>query len=170
MRVAQLVELSSEDRAALEQQTRARSLPVRLVERSRIVLRAADGLRNDEVAAELGITPEKAARWRARFVEGGLEALKKDAPRPGRARTIDDDQVARVVHLTTQSTPENATHWSTRTMAEAAGISEASVRRIWHAHGLKPHLSRGFKVSKDPAFAEKLDAIVGLYLNPPEHA
>jgi transposase len=170
MRVAQLVELSSEDRAALEQQMRARSLPARLVERSRIVLRAADGLRNDEIAAELGITPEKAARWRVRFLEGGLEALKKDAPRPGRARTIDDDQVARVIHLTTQTTPENATHWSTRTMAEAACISEASVRRIWHAHGLKPHLSRGFKVSKDPAFAEKLDAIVGLYLNPPEHA
>jgi transposase len=170
MPVAQLVELSSEDRAALEQQTRARSLPARLVERSRIVLRAADGLRNDEIAAELGITPEKAARWRVRFLEGGLEALKRDAPRPGRARTIDDDQVARVIHLTTQSTPENATHWSTRTMAEAACISEASVRRIWHAHGLKPHLSRGFKVSKDPAFAEKLDAIVGLYLNPPEHA
>jgi transposase len=170
MRVAQLVDLSSEDRAALEQQMRARSLPARLVERSRIVLRAADGLRNDEIAAELGITSEKAARWRVRFLEGGLEALKKDAPRPGRARTIDDDQVARVIHLTTQTTPENATHWSTRTMAEAACISEASVRRIWHAHGLKPHLSRGFKVSKDPAFAEKLDAIVGLYLNPPEHA
>jgi transposase len=170
MRVAQLVDLSSEDRAALEQQMRARSLPARLVERSRIVLRAADGLRNDEIAAELGITSEKAARWRVRFLEGGLEALKKDAPRPGRARTIDDDQVARVIHLTTQSTPENATHWSTRTMAEAACISEASVRRIWHAHGLKPHLSRGFEVSKDPAFAEKLDAIVGLYLNPPEHA
>jgi transposase len=136
MRVAQLVDLSSEDRAALEQQMRARSLPARLVERSRIVLRAADGLRNDEIAAELGITSEKAARWRVRFLEGGLEALKKDAPRPGRARTIDDDQVARVIHLTTQSTPENATHWSTRTMAEAACISEASVRRIWHAHGL----------------------------------
>lgn len=170
MRVARPVKLSSEDRAVLEQQSRGRSLPSRLVERSRIVLRAAAGLQNDEIAAEFGITPEKASRWRNRFLDGGLEALKKDAPRPGRTRTIGDDEVARVVDMTTQRKPENATHWSTRTMAEATGVSAASIRRIWRAHGLKPHLERTFKVSNDPLFAEKLEAIVGLYLNPPEHA
>jgi transposase len=100
----------------------------------------------------------------------GLAGLEKDAPRPGRTPTITSAKVQEVVRKTTQQKPANATHWSTRTMAEAAGLSEKSVRRIWHKHGLKPHLSRTFKVSNDPAFAEKLEAIVGLYLNPPEHA
>jgi transposase len=170
MRVAPGVDLSSEDRAALEQQARGRSLPARLVERSRIVLRAADGLQDREIAAELGITPEKAARWRKRFLAGGTEALAKDAPRPGRGRTIKDRKVASIIKLTTSGKPANATHWSTRSMAEKAGVSEATVRRIWRAHGLKPHLSRTFKVSNDPEFAEKLADVVGLYLNPPEHA
>jgi transposase len=170
MRVAPRVDLSSEDRAALEQQARGRSLPARLVERSRIILRAADGLQDREIAAELGITPEKAARWRKRFLSGGTEALAKDAPRPGRGRTIKDRKVASIVKLTTLSKPANATHWSTRSMAEKTGVSEATVRRIWRAHGLKPHLSRSFKVSNDPEFAEKLADVVGLYLNPPEHA
>jgi transposase len=170
MRVAPKVDLSSDDRAVLEQQSRGRLLPARLVERSRIVLRAADGLRDREIAAELGITPEKAARWRKRFLEGGTEALAKDAPRPGRGRTIKDRKVASIIKLTTSSKPANATHWSTRSMAEKAGVSEATVRRIWRAHGLKPHLSRTFKVSNDPEFAEKLADVVGLYLNPPEHA
>jgi transposase len=170
MRVAPRVDLSSEDRAALEQQARGRSLPARLVERSHIVLRAADGLQDREIAAELGITPEKAARWRKRFLEGGTGALAKDAPRPGRGRTIDNRKVASIIKLTTSGKPANTTHWSTRSMAEKAGVSEASVRRIWHAHGLKPHLSRSFKVSNDPQFAEKLADVVGLYLNPPEHA
>ena len=170
MRVAPKVDLSSEDRAALEHQARGRSLPARLVERSRIVLRAADGLQDREIAAELGITPEKAARWRKRFLAGGTQALAKDAPRPGRGRTIKDRKVASILQLTTSSKPANATHWSTRSMAEKAGVSEATVRRIWRAHGLKPHLSRSFKVSNDPEFAEKLADVVGLYLNPPERA
>jgi transposase len=170
MRVARRIELSSEERAVLEQQARGRLLPVRLVERSRIVLRAADGLQDREIAAELGITPEKAARWRNRFLDAGREALVKDAPRPGRTRTVKDRKLAWIIKLTTSTKPANATHWSTRTMAERAGVSEATVRRIWRAHGLKPHLSRTFKVSTDPQFAEKLTDIVGLYLNPPEHA
>lgn len=156
MRVARRIELNPEDRAVLEQQTRGRSLPARLVERSRIVLRAADGRQNREIAAELGITPEKAARWRNRFLDGGREALLKDARRPGRTRTMTDRKVAWIVKLTTSTKPSNATHWSTRTMAERAGVSEATVRRIWCAHGLKPHLSRTFKVSTDPQFTEKL--------------
>ena len=170
MRIARPVKLNAEQRRAVERLARGRSLPARIVERARIVLRAADGLRDKEIAQQLGITPEKAARWRNRFLEGGIAALEKDAPRPGRTRSISDRQVKRVVAMTIRHKPAGATHWSTRTMAAAAGISEASVRRIWHAHGLKPHLLRTFKLSRDIRFAEKLETIVGLYLNPPEHA
>jgi len=130
----------------------------------------AAGKQDLEIAVQVGISNQKAARWRKRFLEMGLAGLEKDAPRPGRTPTITSAKVQEVVRKTTQQKPANATHWSTRTMAEAAGLSEKSVRRIWHKHGLKPHLSRTFKVSNDPAFAEKLEAIVGLYLNPPEHA
>ena len=170
MRVARSVILNSEQRQQLEQQARARSLPARQVERARIVLRAADGWQDKDIARELGITPEKAARWRNRFADGGLAALQKDAPRPGRPRTVATEKVQEIVRKTTQEKPIAATHWSTRRMAVAVGVSAATVRRIWQANGLKPHLSRTFKVSKDPQFAEKLEAVVGLYLNPPEHA
>lgn len=170
MRVAPPVVLSDDQRLLLEQHSRARRLPARLVERARIVLLAAQGLQNKEIAARMGITPEKAARWRERFVDGGWEALQHDAPRPGRPRVIATVKTRKVVRMTTQEKPENATHWSTRTMAAAVGLSEATIRRIWHANGLKPHLERTFKVSRDPHFAEKLEAVVGLYLNPPEHA
>jgi transposase len=170
MRTAAPVELNPEQRAALERIARQRSLAARLVERARIVLRASEGLENKQIAAEMGIMPEKAARWRNRFLEGGLAALEKDAPRPGRTRIITERQVKKVVKMTLHQKPANATHWSTRTMAAAAGISEASVRRIWHAHGLKPHLVKTIKLSRDPEFTEKLEDIVGLYLNPPEHA
>jgi transposase len=149
---------------------RGRSLPARLVERARIVSRAAAGLQDQEIASELGIMPEKAARWRNRYLDGGIPALEKDASRPGRPRTVTEDRTAEVIHKTTQEKPFNATHWSTRSMAAATGLSEATIRRIWHANGLKPHLVKSFKVSNDVQFAEKLGAIVGLYLNPPEHA
>ncbi len=164
------MELNPEQRTALERIARQRSLPARQVERARIVLRAAEGLENKQIAAQMGIMPEKAARWRNRFLEGGIAALEKDAPRPGKPRTIPDRQVKKLVEMTLHDKPANATHWSTRTMARAAGISEASVRRIWRAHGLKPHQVRTFKLSRDPEFTEKLEDIVGLYLNPPEHA
>src|SRR5215469_5518860 len=170
MRVAALIELSSEQRTALERTARQRSLPARLVERARIVLLAAEGLENQQISQRLGITPEKAARWRNRFLAGGIAALEKDAPRPGKPRTITDREVKKVVEMTLHQKPAKATHWSTRTMARAAGISEASVRRIWGAHGLRPHRVRTFKLSNDPEFVEKLEDIVGLYLNPPEHA
>jgi transposase len=170
MRVARPVVLSTEQRDLLESRARARSASARSVERARIVLLAAGGMQDRQIAAKLKIMPEKAARWRNRFLDGGLVALDKDAPRPGRPSTITPDKIQDVVRKTTQEKPSNATHWSTRSMAQAAGLSEKSVRRIWHKHGLKPHLSRTFKVSNDPQFAEKLEAIVGLYLNPPEHA
>jgi transposase len=170
MRTAAAVALNPEQRTALEHIARQRSLPARLVERARIVLRAAEGLENKQIATQMGIMPEKVARWRRRFLDGGIAAIEKDAPRPGRTRTITEPQVRKIVEMTLHQKPSNATHWSTRTMAAATGISEASVRRIWHAHGLKPHLVRTFKLSRDPDFAEKLEDIVGLYLNPPEHA
>src|ERR1035437_3062250 len=170
MRVARPVVLDKKVQGALEQIARGRSLPARLVERARIVLRAAAGLQDQQIAAELGITPEKAARWRNRYLDGGISALEKDASRPGRPRTITEVRTAEVIHKTTQEKPFNATHWSTRTMAAATGLSETTVRRIWRANGLKPHLVKTFKVSNDVRFAEKLEVIVGLYLNPPEHA
>jgi len=170
MRVARSIELNPEQKEALEQCARARSRPVRVVERARIVLLAAAGKQDKEVAEELNITAHKAARWRNRFLELGMAGLEKDAPRAGRTPRISAAKVKRVIYKTTQEKPANGTHWSTRSMAAAVDLSEATVRRIWHKHGLKPHLMETFKVSTDPRFAEKLEAIVGLYLNPPEHA
>ena len=170
MRVARPVVLSAEWQAILQSRARARSAPARSVERARIVLLAAAGWQDRQIAAKLKITAAKAARWRNRFLDGGLAALDKDAPRPGRTPIITPAKVQEVIRKTTQENPPNATHWSTRSMAAAAGLSEKSVRRIWHQHGLKPHLVRTFKLSNDPEFAQKLEAIVGLYLNPPEHA
>ena len=170
MRVARPVVLSTEQRDSLESRARARSAAARSVERARIVLLAASGMQDKQIAARLRIMPEKAARWRNRFLDGGLAALDKDAPRPGRPSTITPAEIQEVVRKTTQEKPSNATHWSTRSMAKAAGLSEKSVRRIWHQNGLKPHLARTFKVSNDPQFTEKLEAILGLYFNPPEHA
>lgn len=170
MRIAPAIALSADQRATLEQWARGRSLPARVVERARIVLRAAAGEQDKEIAHDMGMTPKKVSRWRKRFLTLGLAGLEKDAPRPGRKPQISTRRIQRVVKMTTRQKPPHATHWSTRTMAAAVGISEASVRRIWHTHGLKPHLLRTFKLSRDPKFVEKLEDIVGLYLDPPEHA
>jgi transposase len=170
MRRAPVITLSPEQRTVLESQARSRSLPLRVVERARIVLLAASGQQDKEIAAGMVTTPKKVSRWRKRFLALGMAGLLKDAPRPGRKPTIGARLTQRVVTMTTRQRPSNATHWSTRTMAAAVGISEASVRRIWRAHGLKPHQVRAFKLSRDPQFTEKLEDIVGLYLNPPEHA
>src|SRR5260370_33479398 len=152
MRVAPQVNLTEDQERTLQQWARGRSLPARQVERARVVLLAAVGKQDLEISAEVGISNQKAARWRKRFLELGLAGLEKDAPRPGRTPTITSAKVQEVVHRTTQEKPANATQWSTRTMAEAAGLSEKRVRRIWHKHGLKPHLSLTFKVSNDPNF------------------
>ncbi len=170
MRLARPVVLTPDQHELLQSRARARSASARSVERARIVLMAAAGLQDQQIAATLRITPEKASRWRNRFLEGGIAALEKDAPRPGRTPTITTTKVQEVIRRTTQEKPDNATHWSTRMMAKAVGLSEKSVRRIWHKHGLKPHLARTFKVSNDVHFVEKLEAIIGLYVNPPEHA
>jgi len=167
MRVAQPIVLNEETRRELERQSRGRSTQARVVLRSRIVLLAAEGLQNKQIATTLNVAPRMAALWRGRFIERGIEGLLKDAPRPGRTPSICR---AWLIEKTTQSTPATATQWSTRTMAREMGISKASVSRIWRASGLKPHRMESFKVSTDPNFADKLEAIVGLYLNPPEHA
>ena len=170
MRVARPVVLNPEQKEVLEQCARARSRSVRMVERARIVLLAATGKLDKEIAAALNITAHKAARWRNRFLDLGMAGLEKDAPRAGRTPRIPAATVKQVVDKTTQEKPAHATHSSTRSMAAAVNLSATTVRRIWHKHGLKPHLVETFKVSSDPRFAEKLEAIVGLYLNPPEHA
>ncbi len=170
MRVAPMVILSPSERQVLESNARSRAAPLRLVERSRAVLLAAQGKQNREIAGELGIGRDTVARWRTRFVRERLRGIERDAPRSGRKPAIGAPTVQKIVQLTTQQTPPNATHWSTRTMARAVGVSPATVRRVWRAHGLKPHRVRSFKLSNDPHFAEKLDDVVGLYLRPPEHA
>ena len=170
MRVAPSISLDESTRKQLQQQARRRSVPVRVAVRSRIVLLAADRLQNLQIGAELKISVRMAALWRKRFLPQGVPGLLKDAPRPGRTPAISSAVVEQVIAKTTQTTPANATHWSTRLMAREVGISEASVRRLWRAHGLKPHRVETFKVSNDPSFAAKLEDIVGLYLNPPEHA
>jgi transposase len=167
VRVARLITLTEEQRSQLQVYARGRKIPFRLVERANIVMLAADGHENLEIAGELAISRHTVARWRQRFLELGIRGLEKDAPRPGRTPRLDTEEIIR---KTTQEKPENATHWSTRSMARAVGVSEASVRRAWQAHGLKPHRTETFKVSRDPQFAEKLEDIVGLYVNPPQHA
>jgi transposase len=158
MRVAPPIVLSEGVRRNLEQQSRGRTTQARVVLRSRIVLLAAEGIQNKQIAATLKVASRMAALWRGRFIEHGIEGLLKDAPRAGRRPSISR---ARLIEKTTQSTPANATHWSTRTMAREMGISKASVSRIWRANGLKPHLVESFNVSNDPQFADKLEAIVG---------
>ena len=137
--------------------------------RCRIVLAAAVGKSNVEIAAELGCNRLTVGRWRSRFTERRLDGLH-DEPRPGKPRSITDDDVERVIVKTLEEQPVGATHWSTRSMAQATGMSQSAVSRIWRAFALKPHQSESFKLSPDPQFIEKVRDIVGLYLNPPEAA
>src|SRR6266478_3800525 len=170
MRVAPEVKLSDEQRQELERRARGRTVTVRAAQRAKMILMAASGLTDSAIGEALGISRQNVARWRGRFVARGLAGIEKDAPRPGSKPQISAQRVKQIVRLTTHEKPADATHWSTRSMARATGISPASVRRLWQKHGLKPHLLRTFKLSNDPLFAEKVADIVGLYLNPPEHA
>jgi len=137
--------------------------------RSRIVLAAADGLGNTAIADKLDIHVSSARKWRSRFVADRLEGLL-DEPRPGRPRTVSDDQVEAVITRTLEDTPTDATHWSTRSLAAELGMSQSAVSRIWRAFGLAPHKQDSWKLSKDPLFVDKVRDVVGLYLNPPERA
>jgi transposase len=164
-----LLELTSDEQEQLERWVRRRKSAQALALRSRIVLACATGLTNKEVAAQLGVSMPTVGKWRSRFVESRLDGLV-DEPRPGRPPTITAEQVEDVVVTTLESTPEHATHWSRKKMAERSGLSKSTVGRIWKGFGLKPHLTDGFKLSNDPLFVDKVYDVVGLYLNPPESA
>jgi len=163
------IELSDEERAELEARSRRRKIARADALRAEIVLRASEGLTNVAIAGRLGITRLTVATWRKRFAKARLDGLM-DEPRPGAPRKIGDDKVAEVVTATLETMPRDATHWSTRSMAKAAGVSVSTVHRIWRAFSLQPHRSETFKLSKDPLFVEKVRDIVGLYLDPPERA
>jgi transposase len=141
-----------------------------LAQRAQIVLLAAEGLQNKVIATELGVGRRTVARWRNRFADQRLAGIEKDAPRGGRKPTKRNQVAKMIVERTTTTKPENATHWSTRSLAKELGVSPSMVYRVWRASGLKPHLVEYFKVSNDPQFMEKLVDVVGLYLDPPEHA
>jgi transposase len=163
------VVLSEEERATLERWARRPSSAQALALRCRIVLACAEGGHNHEVAGRLGIHRHTVGSWRARFLAERLDGLH-DEPRPGAPRQIGDDDVERVIVKTLEETPADATHWSTRSMAAATGMSQSAISRIWRAFGLKPHLVESFKLSPDPLFIEKVRDIVGLYLSPPDAA
>ena len=168
MRVATEIELTQSQRDCLIGMAESQTAEVRLVRRASIVLLCADGFDNKTVGEILGVDRIQVGRWRERYAAGGLAAIRNDLPRGGRPARID---AGLIVARTTQSLPEAATQWSSRTMAAMlGGVSHSTVSRIWKKHGLKPHRVERFKVSRDPRFVEKLEDVVGLYLSPPEHA
>jgi len=162
--------LSDDERRVLEGWERRRKTAQALALRSRIILACADGAGVSAVAAELGISRTTAGKWRARFLKSRLEGLS-DEPRPGRPRTVTDEQVEEVIAATLEQAPPNGdTHWSTRSMARSAGLNQTAVSRIWRAFGLKPHVIQTWKLSTDPQFIDKVRDVVGLYMAPPESA
>ena len=161
--------LADEEREQLERWARRPKTSQRLALRSRIVLACAEGEDNTVVAEALTVSKGTVGKWRKRFLDKRLDGLV-DEPRPGAPRTITDNDVERVVTMTLETKPKNATHWSTRGMAEATGMSQTAICRIWRAFGLQPHRTQTFKLSEDPLFVEKVRDVVGLYMNPPEHA
>jgi transposase len=170
MRVAPTIQLTQAQRKTLTRLMKGRRSEVRVAMRAKIVLAAARGQENREIAEKLGVTRETVGRWRSRFAEKSVEGILKDLPRGGRKPTNRSRVEGRILQMTTQEPPTNATHWSTRTLAAELGVSQSMVHRVWKANGLKPHLVKTFKVSNDPHFEEKLRDVVGLYLNPPENA
>ena len=161
--------LTDEERETLARWARRPNSAQALALRCRIVLACAEGATNNEVAARVGVNQATVCKWRGRFVTRRLDGLS-DEPRPGAARTITDDDVERVIVKTLEETPNDATHWSTRSMAKSTGMSQSAISRIWRAFGLKPHLTESFKLSPDPQFIDKVRDIVGLYVNPPDGA
>jgi transposase len=170
MRSAEPIILSSEERSTIDSWSTGRSFPYRLVQRARIIRMASDGVQNQDISKELRISRPTVQLWRQRFLSLRLPGLEKDAPRPGRKPRIQQRKINAIIEATLQATPPNATHWSTRSMAKALGVSKATVCRVWQQHNLKPHLIETFKLSRDKRFAEKLQDVVGLYLNPPDKA
>jgi transposase len=170
MRVAKPIELDSQTEQELRALALGKRVEVRLQQRARIVMLAAKGMQNKDIAVEVGLDRRQVSLWRERFIEGGIAALRKDAPRSGRPSTVMQKMESRIVKTTLNEIPTDATHWSTRTLAAHLGVGATTVRKVWRNNGLKPHLSRTFKVSNDPNFEAKLIDVVGLYVNPPERA
>lgn len=170
MRRAPVIELSAQERVTLTKWSRGKTTQARRVLRAKIILLAAEGRMSKDISIELGVPEKTISKWRKRFATDRLPGIEEDAPRGGRVPTVRHAKEAEILALTTQQTPPNATHWSVRTMAQAAGVSKSTVQRVWRDNGLQPHRTRTFKVSNDPRFAEKLVDVVGLYLDPPEHA
>jgi len=169
-RKAESILLSPEERATLDKWVRGRSLSLRLVQRARIIRMAADGISSQDIARKMKISRPTVQLWRERFLALRLPGLQKDAPRSGRIPKISAKKIQTVVEATLQTTPPHATHWSTRSMAKAQHLSQATVQRIWERHNLKPHRVKTFKLSRDKQFVKKLTDVVGLYLNPPDKA
>ena len=164
------LDVSGAAREELESLARSRSLPAGLVRRAQIVLLCADGVDNKTVATTVGTSRQTVGKWRKRFRQQGLMGLY-DERRPGRPRSIEDDEIMALIHRTLETTPpDGSTHWSCRSMAEETGLSKSTVQRMWSAFNIQPHRQKHFKLSTDPFFVEKVIDIVGLYLNPPEHA
>ena len=168
-RPKQPVVLSDDERSKLQEWARRPKTAQRLALRARIVLGCADGIENRQVARQLRITDQTVCKWRERFRTARLEGLA-DEPRPGAPRRISDAQIEALITRTLEAPPPNASHWSTRTMAQAISMSQSAVSRVWRAFSLQPHRVETFKLSADPFFIEKVRDIVGLYLNPPQHA
>jgi transposase len=170
MRVAKTIELDEHTEQELRVLVKRRRVEARLQQRALVILLAAQGWQNKDIAVEAGLDRRQVALWRERFLDGGIDALRQDAPRSGRPATVTAEVESRIVHATLHDKPVNATHWSTRTLAEHLGLGATTIRRVWRSNGLKPHLGRTFKLSRDPRFEDKLLDVVGLYMNPPEHA
>jgi transposase len=170
MRPSTQIDISAEDRTELERLARGRNTPQKVALRAKIVLLSGDGTPTGEIMQRLDTTTPTITLWRNRYTAAGVPGLLKDAPRPGRKPQLSAATIAGIVELTLREKPADATHWSTRSMAAVAGISDTSVLRIWKAHGLQPHRVETFKLSRDPQFIEKLHDVVGLYVDPPKKA
>lgn len=168
MNFADRIILTFQEEAIITRWAHGKSFPLRLIQRARIIQLAAKGVFNHIIAKRLHISRPTVQLWRERFLALRLPGLEKDAPRPGRIPKIRHKKVIAIVNATLHTTPHNATHWSTRSMAEAENVSKDTVRRIWKQYNLKPHLIKKFKLSRDKHFVEKLYDVVGLYLNPPD--
>lgn len=170
MNTSERIMLTPQEEAAINRWAHGKSFPMRLVQRAQIIQLSAQGVFNHDIADKLNTSRPTVQLWRERFLSFRLAGLEKDAPRPGRLPKISQKKVTAIIQATLYTNPVNATHWSTRSMARKQGVSEASIRRIWKQHNLKPHLIKTFKLSRDKRFVEKLHDIVGLYLNPPDKA
>ncbi|MGH8240944.1 MAG: IS630 family transposase [Pseudomonas sp.] len=170
MRVADKIELGAQAERELRILSKRRRVEARVQQRAKVILLAARGWQNKDIATEVKLDRRQVALWRRRFLHGGIQALLRDAARSGRKPRVTPEIELRIVNTTLHEKPAAATHWSTRTLSAHLGLSATTVRRVWQRNGLKPHLQATFKLSRDPRFVDKLVDVVGLYLNPPEHA